>query len=74
MEPINRNPSPVFQTDEEIEELFNKTYDAARKTLLNWGSISALEITKSFQVSRDVSERVMEKIRIEFKASRLGNK
>jgi hypothetical protein len=25
-------------------------------------------------VSRDVSERVMEKIRIEFKASRLGNK
>jgi hypothetical protein len=67
MNPIDRTPSPIFKTDEDIQHEFNKVYQAVKNTVLNYGSISRREITKLYAVDKETANIIMDLIKKEFK-------
>ncbi len=70
MQPINTSQPlyTIFETDEDIQRDFESIYESAKRTFFNYGALSSKEIRSLFQVDRDTSDRIMDKIKAEFLA------
>jgi len=66
MEPVRLMPNQVFLMDEDLERDFDSVYDAAKRTFLNYGALSANEIRSLFAVDRKTADEVMDKIKSEY--------